>query len=76
MYKNIIKIYMYIGNTLLYAVLFSKNSLKLVLQNNQNEHVITNVYKIQITKLVRICDWILENQLKCHIWPIALSWPS
>ena len=23
-----------------------------------------------------ICDWILENQPKCHTWPIALSWPS
>ena len=25
---------------------------------------------------IYICDWILENRLKCHTWPIALSWPS
>ena len=27
-------------------------------------------------KLIMKCDWILENGLKYHIWPIALSWPS
>ena len=34
------------------------------------------VRTIPYTLYVHICDWILENQPKCHTWPIALSWPS
>ena len=26
--------------------------------------------------IVDICDWILENRLKCHTGPIPFYWPS
>ena len=27
-------------------------------------------------KHMHVCDWILENQPKCHAWPIPFYWPS
>ena len=29
-----------------------------------------------VGSLISICDWILENRLKCHTGPIPFYWPS
>ena len=58
-----------ISHTLNICVLFHDQIMRI----NKSMNILSNVYA---SKLIYICDWILENQPNCQTWPIPFYWPS
>ena len=57
---------MYTGNTLLYAVLFSKKSLKLQKKSKRAHYYEYYIYKIQIIELVHM--QYTHNRIALNYW--------